>query len=110
MNNNQRNYPVKVFKIGQLQNCVLDNMRENTVFALKRLKELQSHPCGSLEFYKVLESLFTEFVDVYEHDRVTAQTPEPFGFFNTTEEKQVWIDNHLLALDFEYYLGFILYN
>ena len=110
MNNNPRNYPVKVFKIGQLQNCVLDNINENTELVLKRLKELQSHPCGSLEFYKALEGVFTEFVDVYEHDKATAQMPEPYGLFNTPEEKQLWIDNHLLALDFDYYLGFILYN
>ena len=104
------NYPIKVFKIGKMQNCVLDNIDENTAFVFKRFEELKSQPCGSPDFYKILEDIFTEFIDVYEHDKITAQMPEPFGSFNTLEEKQLWKENHLLAHDVDLYLGFILYN
>ena len=103
-------YPKKVFKIGPLQNCVLDNIEENTAFASLRLTKLKSQQIGSSGFYAVLKDLFTEFIDIYEYDKITAIMPEPFGLFNSPEEKQLWKDNRLLALEFDLHLGFILYN
>ena len=49
-------------------------------------------------------------MDVYSYDLQTAVTPEPFGSFKDAAEKQEWIENHLLAIDFDCHLGRILYN
>lgn len=103
-------YPKKIFKIGPLQNNVLVNTDENSRFLEPRINALKSYPYGSPAFYSTLEDIFTEFVDIYEFDKGTAVLPEPFGSFRSEEHKKEWMENHLLAIEFDYHLGCILYN
>ena len=103
-------YPNKIFKIGPLQNNILVNTDENSRFLESRINALKSYPAGTDDFYKTLEDIFTEFVDIYEFDKNTAVLPEPFGSFRSEEHKKEWMENHLLAIEFDYHLGCILYN
>lgn len=103
-------YPKKIFKIGALQNNILTNADENARFLEPRINALKSCQYGSPAFYSTLEDIFTEFVDVYEFDKTTAALPEPFGSFRSEDHKKEWMENHLLAIEFDYHLGCILYN
>lgn len=103
-------FPNKIFKIGKLQNCVLDNESEILAFASKRLERLKSQRFGTPEFYATLENIFKEFNDIYEYDKVTAVMPEPIGAFKTLEEKQLWKHKFLQILEFDLHLGSILYH
>lgn len=103
-------FPKKIFKIGPMGNSLLVNAEENTAFIFPRIEKLRASKYGSKSFFDDLEEIFAEFVEVYEHDKKTAQLPEPFGSFKNDTEKQEWIDNHLLAIEFDYHLGAILYN
>ena len=104
------NYPIKEFVLGPGGNLILENQDIHSAFVGKRIEKLKDANSNIPIFYKELEAIFTEFVDVYAFDVQTATHPEPFGSFRDANEKQEWIERHLLALDFEYHLGVILYN
>lgn len=103
-------FPKKIFTIGPMQNCILYNDKENLEFLATRITRLKSCIFGSPAFYAILENIFTEFVEVYEFDKSTAVLPEPIGTFRSEKHKQEWIENHLLALEFDLHIGCILYN
>lgn len=107
---NTSQFPKKVFSIGPMHNSILSNTEENRQFLSKRIEKLKANPYGTPAFYQELEKIFTEFVDVYEFDKQTAVLPEPIGSFNSPDDKKEWMENHLLAIDFDYHLGCILYN
>jgi len=104
------NYPIKRFISGPLNNLILENEKEINSFLAQDIEKLIacSKDVGKLKLE--LERVFSEFVDVYDHDKKTAVIPEPSGTFSGSDEKQIWIEKHLLAIDFEYHLGRILYS
>ena len=100
-------FPKKEFVIGSNRNSVLKNKEVHKAFLSERTERLKvAH--NKPEFYTELESIFTEFVDVYNYDLQTAVVPEPTGTFKNTAEKQMWIEKHLLAIEFKFHLGKIL--
>lgn len=103
-------FPKKQFSVGPMQNIILVNAEENGKFLHTRIEKLKANPYGSPAFYQELETIFTEFVDVYEFDIQTAVLPEPIGTFKSSDDKKEWMENHLLAIEFDYHLGCILYN
>lgn len=103
-------FPQKIFIMGQMGNSMLSNIEENSRFLGTRIEKLESCRYGSTMFYLYLEDIFTEFVRVFEFDKQTAVLPEPFGTFKSEEEKKKWEENHLLAIEFDYHIGSILYN
>ena len=103
-------FPKKVFAIGPMHNSILKNADEHIKLIFTRIDKLKSQKNGSPGFYQELENIFTEFVAVYEYDKTTAVLPEPIGTFKSSDDKKIWIERHLLAIEFEYHLGGILYN
>lgn len=104
------NFFKKIFAVDSMQNSILTNAEENSRFLSNRIDKLKSQQYGSESFYIILEDIFTEFVDVYEFDKKTAVLPEPIGTFKSPDEKTEWMENHLLAIEFDVHLGRILYN
>lgn len=102
-------FPKKIFAVGPMHNIILTNAEENMKFLSLRIEKLEIQQYGSAAFYQELEAVFTEFVAVYEFDKQTAVLPEPIGSFKSDDKKE-WEENHLLAIDFDYHLGCILYN
>ena len=105
-----KKYPKKKFRIGRMQNIILENYGENIDFLSTRIDNLKLYQYGTSEFYAILEEIFKEFVDIYEFDKETAVLPEPLGIFKSEEHRKDWIENNLLAIEFDYHLGCILYN
>ena len=103
-------FPKKEFVMEPMGNLVLKDIEIHRAFSDERIKRLVSANHDIEKLHMELETIFSEFVDVYNYDKQTAVMPEPFGSFKDASQKQEWIENHLLALDFEYYMGIILYN
>ena len=103
-------YPKKVFILGPNDNTILANEKENAAFVGDRVNKLISARNDPVAFRSAMESLFTELISVYEFDKKTAVLPDPLGSFESEEDKQTWIERHLLAIEFDCHLGCILYN
>ena len=84
---NTSQFPKKVFSIGPMHNSILTNAEENTQFISTRIEKLKANPYGTPAFYKELDAVFAEFVDVYEFDKQTAVMPEPIGSVYSQPEK-----------------------
>ena len=96
-------FPKKEFVMEPMGNLVLKDIEIHRAFSDERIKRLVSANHDIEKLHMELETIFSEFVDVYNYDKQTAVMPKPFGSFKDASQKQEWIENHLLALDFEYY-------
>lgn len=57
------------------------------------------------ELLEVKINILREFEQIYEYDKLYSKIPEPFGIFNSEEEKKAFSERHLLINDFHFYLG-----
>ena len=103
-------FPKKVFVMGPSGNLILKDQDIHIAFIKERVDRLIAVHNDELKFNKELEAVFAEFVDIFNYDKQTAERPEPFGSFKDDSEKQAWMERHLMAQEFEYHLGGILYN
>ncbi len=68
---------------------------------LNQLLNVQSRE----EERRIKLSIFSEFTEIYEYDCANAVRPEPFGSFESPEEKQDFIRLKQLVQDFYLYIG-----
>lgn len=100
----------KEFYLHETGQIILANQEDALVLVADRVEKLKSCYGNKMETSVCVENLFAEFVEIYEYDKKTAILPEPFGYFENEEEKQAWIERHLLAQDLDIHIGQILYN
>lgn len=53
-----KKYPTKKFKIGRMQNLILENDEENLDFLSTRIEKLKLYQYGTSDFYEILEDIF----------------------------------------------------
>ena len=92
---------------GQL---ILSNQKETWALIEDRVAKLKSVHGDKEKTDTYIENLFEEFQAIIDYDKETAILPEPFGEFESEDEKAKWIENRLIAQDLDIHIGAILYN
>ena len=74
-------YPKKIFTMGDMHNCILTNAEENISFMKSRIDRLISAHNDRTALNSEMESIFTEFIDVYEFDKKKRCSTKPHRIF-----------------------------
>ncbi|WP_413853893.1 hypothetical protein [Candidatus Ruminimicrobium bovinum] len=100
---------IKKYKISPTGSSILLNPQlANDYIAEKR--DALSFAKNEENLLKVKLNILRDFEQIYEYDKLYSQLPEPFGTFNSEEDKRVFLERHLLINDFHLYLGNICLN